>query len=74
MYIKMFQLQYTGGAGYLQTFYLRIRLFTLKKRFEMTIFKSKMDFLSTYSRFVVQNDGTYRNNEGNLYLFVMPVS
>jgi hypothetical protein len=34
----------------------------------MTIFQSKMDFLSANSRFTVQKDGT--NNEGNLYFLI----
>jgi hypothetical protein len=36
----------TGGPRYKWTFYLRIRFFTLEKRSKMTIFQSKMDFLS----------------------------
>ncbi len=31
----------------------------LKNRSKMTIFQSKMNFLSANSRFAVQNDGTY---------------
>jgi hypothetical protein len=42
-----------------RTFYLGIRLFTFEKWPKMTIFQSKMDFLSANSRFAVQNDGTY---------------
>ncbi len=49
----------TGGPRYSRTFYLRICLFTLEKWFKMTIFQSKMDFLSANSGFAVQNDPTY---------------
>ncbi len=49
----------TGGPRYSRTFYLRIRLFTFEKRPKMTLFQSKMDFLSVNSRFAVQNDRTY---------------
>jgi hypothetical protein len=48
----------TGGPRYSRTFYLRIRLFTLEKMV-MTIFQSKINFLSANSRFEVQNEGTY---------------
>ncbi len=42
--------------GYSRTFYLQIRFFTFRK---MTIFQSKIDFLSTNSRCAIQNDGTF---------------
>ncbi len=60
----------TGGPRYSRTFYLRIRLFTFEKWPRMTLFLSKMDFLSSNSRFTVgpkwRNVST-ANNEGNLY-------
>ncbi len=49
----------TGGPRYSRTFYLRIRLFAFEKWPKVTLFQSKMDFLSANSRFAVQNDGTY---------------
>ncbi len=49
----------TGSPCYSRTFYLRICLFTFEKWPKMTLFQSKMDFLSANSRFEVQNDGTY---------------
>ncbi len=49
----------TGGPRYSRSFYLQIRLFTLENWSKITIFQSKMDFLSVISRFAVQNDGTY---------------
>ncbi len=42
-----------------RTFYLRIRSFTFEKWPKMTLFQSKMDFLSAHSSFAVQNDGTH---------------
>ncbi len=49
----------TGGPRYSRTFYLQIRLFTSTKGSNITIFQSKMAFLSANSRFAVQNDGPY---------------
>ena len=49
----------TGGPRYSRTFYLRIRLFTFQNWSKMTIFQSKMDFLSANSRFAVKNVRTY---------------
>ena len=54
-----FQFTSTGGPRYLRTFYLQICWFTIQNWLKMTIFYSKMDFLSVNSEFAVQNDGTY---------------
>jgi hypothetical protein len=49
----------TDGPRYSRTFYMRIRLFILAKMVKVSIFWSKMYFLSANSRFAVQNVGTY---------------
>ncbi len=59
LFFCFFTYKNTGSPRYSRTFYLRIRLFLFEKWPKMTLFQSKMDFLSANSRFEVQNDETY---------------